>query len=193
MKQKMILMFMIIFLISYSAYAIDNAAKKKYPYSILTKDYGILNERDLNDDLEPEPFSLEKPPNDISGHVYWQCFPRDRVSTTLEDAGSSGYSSFSPEKGDDNDGYLTITVYSKPGILHKYEMRRHWPLTGTKQRFDRFIKIMRGEKYVCLAGSFFLRETRTRHEQKQQVYFWTFEKLKTKKGCDSYFEPVNCS
>ncbi len=31
------------------AYAVSKIAKQKYPYSLLTNDYGILNENDLGD------------------------------------------------------------------------------------------------------------------------------------------------
>jgi len=179
MKKKIIFMLILLCWVPYNIYAIDDSLKKKYPYSVLTNDYGILNEKDLNDDFKPPiPFS----PKNISGYIYWQCYPRDNVTITLKDIG------YSSQNISDNDGELTITVYRKSGILHKYSMRRNWPVMGVEKKFNRWMKLMKNEKYVCLAGSSAIREDKIMHGQKQQVYFWTFEKIKTKKGCDSYFD-----
>jgi len=183
MKEKIIFILMSLFFIPYSAYAIDDAIQKKYPFAKLTNDYGILNENDLNDRLKPEPFSTKE----LTGHIYWQCFPREDVSTTIEDIGHSTHDL------DDNDADLNITAYSKPGVIHKYVMRHNWATPGTEKRFNQLIKIMKGEKYVCLSGEFRFLEERIISGQKQLVYYWTSEKIKTKKGCNSYFEPVNCS
>jgi len=181
MKQKIIFILILLSWIPCSTYAVTDITKKKYPYTILTNDYGILNERDLYDGLKSEPFSLESPPKDAYAHIYWQCLSREDVSTTLEDIGYSSYPS------DDNDGMLIITAYVKPGISHKYATRRNWPIMGVEERFNRWLKLMKGEKYVCLAGRFGFREEKVTLGKKQQVYVWVFERMKTKKGCDSYF------
>lgn len=174
---------LLLFCAVYSAHAVDDVTKKKYPYTILTKDYGILDAKDLNDHLKPEPFSPKK----LTGHIYWQCFPREDVTTNLQDTG------YSTHNLNDNDGDLTITVYNKPDIIHKYVMRRNWDIAGTEKRFNHLLKIMKNEKFVCLSGEFRFLEEKIIHGQKQSIYFWTSEKIKTKKGCNSYFEPVNCS
>lgn len=180
MKKQIIFALILLFWIPYSTYAINSSINKKYPYSILTKDYGILREKDLNDGLKQEPFS----PENISGHIYWQCSPRDQIAITLEDIG------YSSNNLPDNDGALIITIYSKPHIVHKYAMRRNWPITGVEKKFNQWLKLMKNEKYVCLAGSFAARKDKVIDGQKQQIYFWTFERIKTKKGYDSYFQII---
>jgi len=51
---------------------------------------------------------------------------------------------------------------------------------------------MKHQKFVCLAGTYSYREEVIREKKKYITYIWRFEKIKTKKGCDSYFEDKNC-
>jgi hypothetical protein len=184
MKQRIICI--LIFLFAVLPYRIDAGGAtlgQKYPYSILTNDYGILNEMDLNthkDGTNPPPFL----PKEGFGYIYWQCFPRDYLSINLEDLGYS-----SEDIGwNENYGDLKITVSNKTGTSHEYVMRRSWTVSGYEKRFDLWIKLMKGEKYVCLAGRFINRKDKVEHGKKHHIYSWVFEKLKTKKGCDSYFD-----
>lgn len=83
-----IFIFVLFFGIGCRVFAIDNSIRQKYPNILLTDDYGILNENDLAShtwDVKPAPFSIKKE------HAcnYWQCFPRDHISITLEDKGYS--------------------------------------------------------------------------------------------------------
>ena len=175
---------MLLLTLPYKASAISAAIKKKYPYTLLTNDYGILNDLDLDtrkSGVNPAPF-LPKEGEGI-GYIYWQCFPRDRVSLSLEDI---GYSS-EDIGGDENYGSLSISVSSESG-LHKYCMRRMWPVSGYEERFNLWIRLMKDQKYVCFSGGFFGKEDSMINGKKQKTYSWVFDKIKTKKGCDSYFE-----
>ena len=53
--------------------------------------------------------------------------------------------------------------------------------------FKKWQKLMKNEKYVCLAGSMGRTEKKTKHNKLHIKYLWIFEKIKTLKGCDSYF------
>ncbi len=73
---------------SYKVCAINSTIKKKYPYTLLTEDYGILNENDLAVYARGKPlrpFNLEN----SGAYNYWQCFPREKVTVFLEDMGYS--------------------------------------------------------------------------------------------------------
>ncbi len=86
MKTK-ILIFILCLSLSSNVVAVSFAAKKKYPYSLITNDYGILNEGDLGHYIKvvrTKPFSERE-----MGGLYWQCFPRESVYMTLEDMGYS--------------------------------------------------------------------------------------------------------
>ena len=101
---------------------------------------------DLKDE-KPAPFSPKDPP----GYVYWQCFSRDYLRINLEDL---GYTS-EDIGGKENYSGLKITASNNPDISHEYVMRRIWPLSTYEKKFDLWIKLMKGEKYVCIAGEFF--------------------------------------
>jgi len=168
--------------ISYSAWGIDLAVKKKYPYQLLTEDYFILNENDLAGytfGMNPAPFN-GKP----SGLNYWQCFSCEHISITLEDTGSS-----TEDFGwKDNIGDIQIRVWIKKGVFHEYAMRREWSVGEFQHDFNRWRQLMKGEKHVCLGGHFVSHEKMFDHGIPIEVYGWIFDKIKTKKGCDSYFD-----
>ena len=181
MRKPVIFILMLLFVLSYKANAININIKQKYPYSVLTEDYGILNEADLDTDGIKPPSFL---PKEGFGYVYWQCFSRDGILIDLKDMGYSSEDIGQKENYSD----LKITVSNKPGVYHEYTMRRVLPTTAYEARFKSWIKLMKGEKYVCLAGNFVNRADRIQNGKKQQIYSWIFEKMKTTTGCDSYFE-----
>src|SRR5205823_14161482 len=77
-------------------------------------------------------------------------------------------------------------------ILHKYVMWRKFPISLTEDRFNSYLKLMRGEKNICIAGSWLEKEQRTIVGEietiKQKIYYWGFEKIKTTKGCEAYHQ-----
>jgi hypothetical protein len=165
--------------------AISSSAQKKYPYVLLGADYGILDENDLGDfswGETPKPFNPAH-----FGRNYWQCFPRESIQFMLKDAG------FSVEEVGwrDNVADLEIQVWISPTLIHEYSMRARWAVTDFEKRFNKWRRIVRGEKYVCLAGDYVNREYRVENGIKREVYNWIFEKIKTKKGCDSYLHVCN--
>jgi hypothetical protein len=178
MQKSFILMLTLLINTPYDALAISKEAQKKYPYSVLTNDYGILNEKDLDTykmGVKPPPF-LPKGPY---GYLYWQCFPRDRISISLKDM---GYTS-EDIGGEENYSVLKIMISDDSSGYHEYSMRRVWSTSTYEDRFKLWLKLMKNEKYVCLLGDFVNRET----IKGVVSQHWVFEKIKTKKGCDSYF------
>jgi hypothetical protein len=169
--------------------AVSISAKKKYPYSLLTDDYDILSENDLGSftwGIEQKPFSTKKP---SKAYTYWQCFPRELVMVSLSDNGQSA-----SELGwKENVAYLEISVLMDEGIQHVYHMRSIWSIKDFQKRFNKWLKLMEREKYICLEGEFTNQEKEMKNGKTWTTYGWTFEKLKTKKGCDSYFDSCNPS
>lgn len=164
------------------AWSISIAVKQKYPYQILTDDYGILNENDLAGyvwKMNPAPFKGK-----FSGLNYWQCFPRENISLVLLDTGSST-EDFNYK---DNIGDMQIRVWVKKNVSHEYAMRRAWTVGEFQKDFNRWRKLMKGEKYVCLGGHFVDYEKTKDHGVAVETYGWIFDKIKTKKGCYSYFD-----
>jgi hypothetical protein len=170
-----ITLIMILIFVSCKANALDSILKQKYPYSILTKDHDILPEKDLDTSkhgVYPPPFS----PRAGFGYIYWQCFSRENISISLEDLGYS-----SEDIGGDNYSKLKIRITGKPGIeYHEYIMRRAWSTVTYQDKFNAWIKLMKGVKYVCLAGSFIDRVDKVDNGKKRQTYYWVFDKIRTK-------------
>lgn len=191
MRQKFFFITFVLFLLPLTAQALSAGLKQKYPYAVLTEDYGILNEIDLDSELDgvkhPQMFSTK-----TKGYIYWQCFPRDSVIISLEDTGESK----EDDPGSDvkyngeNDARLVISGLGRQGILHKYRMWRNFPISQTEDQFNRYLKLLRGEKNVCIAGSYLEKETKKIvgevETTRQKIYFWGFEKVKTTKGCEAY-------
>ncbi|MHB1947984.1 MAG: hypothetical protein ACYCQI_07715 [Gammaproteobacteria bacterium] len=181
MKLISIAFFFLCLLLCIEANAVSQNAQKKYPYVLLSNDYGILNENDLGDfswGLQRQPFN----PKMVFGGNYWQCFPRESIKITLKDTGSS-----SDDFGwRDNIANLKMEVFVNQYIVHVYEMRKNLSIIDFEKRFNKWRDIMNGEKYVCLAGDFINYEHKNENGIDRDVYGWIFEKIKTKKGCDSY-------
>ena len=178
----------LLFSVSCNAVGISLAAKQKYPFTLLTNDYGILNDHDLSFYL-PYLYPAPSFPNkDSIYYIYWQCFPRENISITLEDY---GYFEDDFRKGEDTVGNIEISAMVKPGVFHHYLIERAWPVKEVQQGFNNWRRLMKGEKYVCLAGMFISHSQPVENGIKRDISSWTFDRLKTKKGCVAYFER-NC-
>lgn len=181
MKITILLLLSFLLIITPETFAISLEAKKKYPYPLLTSDYGILNEQDLAcyaRGIPPRPFNLQ----DSGAYNYWQCFQRDKISITLEDMGYS-----TEDVGwKDTLSDLKIRIYVTSTIIHEYQMRRPCPVSEYLPRFKLWHKLMAEQKYVCFAGSFGGKKEIIEEDIPREIYYWTFEKIKTKKGKDSY-------
>jgi hypothetical protein len=168
-----------LYLLALPVMALSPALKQKYPYSVLTDDYGILTETDLNSLLDGVFIPTELP-SKKHFFLYWQCFPRKDMRINLKDIGYSSYNI------DENDTTLTIEAYTPEGT-HLYDMRRNAAASANIDVFQRYQKLVRGQQYICLEGTYFFYKDVVTDGKKRRTYYWTFEKIKTKKGCESYF------
>lgn len=179
MEQRISLLVLGICLFPLALNALNVDLKQKYPNTVLTDDYGILNKTDLDSHLDgvkhPPEFSKRN-----SVFIYWQCFPRNSIRVSLQDLG------YSPEDDDEsdikyngeNEASLSISVLSKNHIIHEYIVWGRLPITLAKKRFNEYLKLLQNEPYVCLAGSYTDNQS-PRNE-------WAFIKMKTRKGCVAY-------
>lgn len=182
MKQLVIFILLIgITVITGVANAIDIEVKKKYPGILLTDDYGILKEVDLAAytwHVNAKPFSKNS-----MGLNYWLCLSTSSVSISLIDKGYSD--KYITEK--ENLADLHIIARPKNEIPHEYVMPGYAGISDYKKLLNLWKKLMKGEKYVCIGGSFISLDEEMEDGKKEQVYTWIFDKIKTKKGCDSRF------
>jgi hypothetical protein len=150
------------------------SAKAKYPYTLLGDDFGILNESDLaanTCDAYPKLFSLG------SNSLYWRCFESNAVTFSCDSSGIA----------DPNEGVMGLIVLNinNKNARHEYLGRRPWPIVDCREFGKKFASLTKHTRHVCISGS---SPGKSTDPNDTQTTTWIFEKYKTSKGCESYFE-----
>ncbi len=150
--------------------------KKFFPYALLTDDFGILNKDDLKINqciATPYPFSESS----RSSYPYWQCFDTKNVKMICE---GKKYS-------EEYRSRMTMLVISggRNGELNEFISRRPMKLNMCRLYQQDWMKFTNGEKHICISGDFIRPEVDIMGKKK---LVWIFDRYKTKKGCDSYFQ-----
>jgi hypothetical protein len=178
MMKKYFLLFLVMFLsLSTQLFAITSEALKKYPYQLLTNDYGILNEANLKRytyEVNIEPFTGK-----FSGLDYWRCYETKNVTVWYE---KGAYDS--DDKIIYGSPYIRVKADS---TIYEYALRRAFSLDYAQNKVKRWQKLMKGQQYVCIGGYFVRTNEKIQNGKMISEHLWVFENLKTKKGCDSYF------
>ena len=176
MRQKII--FCIFFLTSFFFYLIAEAnlsrhlddLKSKFPYGLLTSDYGLLTKYDLAINFcsaTPTPFAL-----DSISYQYWQCFKTKDISINC-DYGNTP---------DEHEGILGLVVIkvTTPQKIHEYIERRLWPVKDCKGLVADAKKILKKTQHACISASFIDKEINV---PEKETMSWIFDRIKTKNGC----------
>ncbi|MCB0414593.1 MAG: hypothetical protein KDD50_09675 [Bdellovibrionales bacterium] len=168
--------FYLTILIALPSCAIIDKSNKNPHNALLTSGYGVLS----NKDIESASDGMVKPvppytPN--SSYRYWQCFPTKTVSLKCR--------SWKDDKTIMGEG--DIKIYSNDE-QHEYGFRRAWEIQHCKKHLKTWIEITKNAKIVCLLGVPAGQEDKAIHSKKVTIKGWVWDRLKTKKGCDSYFE-----
>lgn len=154
---------------------------------VITNDFGILSNNEPS--LKAWKFKrVHEIPKEISPTIYWQCFARANITVELDELGYSE----DIENKKENYSLISITAVDHNGNVHEYVMRRAWPISVYLKRFNDWLALMKSEKHVCIAGSYEDVEEVSHDKKTYKKYLWQFEKIKTKKGCASYFLDKNC-
>lgn len=149
--------------------------KSRYPFSLLTKDYGILSSDDFQINsciAKPTRFT-----EDSISYPYWQCLPVKSVSFICDSKNVDGAYSSS-----ETIMYLEVKPPEEKAI---YLARRAIEYNRCRWFKKRWRQITYKEPYVCLSGAQFGLSS---EDDGTLVRTWNFDKFKTKKGCESYFE-----
>jgi hypothetical protein len=151
--------------------------KAAYPYGLIGDDYGLLTLEDLATNTcgveRLTPFSGVK----NMPYPYWQCFP---VKDTKLECDNMGYDPVAKKEM----GHMEIIAHGNDGF-HSYLARNAMDVLVCKRWLRSWINKTRGEEYVCLSGPYGA-YTDSRDGQKETG--WVFDKFKTAKGCESFFE-----
>jgi len=146
--------------------------RSRYPYGLIGDDYGVLKVEDLAVNTcngEPAPFSEEN-----GAYPYWQCFPLKKAKMRCR---SLGYDATVKMKT----GYMFVEGENEEG-LQSYLARDARDIRFCREFLRDWKGITRGEKFVCIAGTFGrVQPAKDGHKETD----WVFEKFKTRKGCVS--------
>jgi len=116
---------------------------QKYPYGLLTSDYGILNEDDLGVYAwwaKPTPFEEGL----SSGYMYWQCFPTSAIKLRCRKIGSDN----------SNIPYSDADIHIETDTeIHEYGFRRGVELEVCKTYLKHWRRLIEGEGAVCFGGN----------------------------------------
>lgn len=152
-----------------------DAIRLKYPYGILTEDYGMLSDEDFRINAciaTPAPVSETK----ISNYPIWQCFETRDFKTTCEGA------VFDSDEGSQMTS-LVISTTANTSEIQEFFVPIPMKLQDCEQFFREWDKYTLNEKYVCICGSL---PQGNKKQGGKKVTSWVFNRFKTKKGCDSY-------
>lgn len=165
--------------ISCSAIALDEALKKKYPYNVLTEDYDILEEKDLSSDTQ-DFTSYDSFDRKGSPLRYWQCFETKDISINYS---IMDYA----EEWHELVGLLQISVFKNKKLSTIYVVGKGLGLSMCNTDKNRWENLIKDEQHVCLNGDFFPSQDPDSFENRNKIDVWTFDRLKTKKGCAGYY------
>ncbi len=157
----------------------------RYPYGLLTDDFGIVSEDDLAVDTWrgiPHPYE-ESGSN--GGYPYWSCFPARQTSTSYETwraADPMGRA----------DRIVTLCslefVAENETEIHRFVGRRAYPIEQCRYFKAEWKRITHGRPYVCFNAYGGEAEPRKAREEGKTEKVWTWDRIKTKSGCMSYFD-----
>ncbi|MGE0632176.1 MAG: hypothetical protein AB7O96_07190 [Pseudobdellovibrionaceae bacterium] len=174
--QKIISPFIIIFLLGCTT-SPKTFLQKKYPEGMLTQDFGILSEEDLKHYYNNgDPHRLGER---FSNFGYWICAPISQVNFSCDDFGKNE---------DDGEHYGEAEIKIRADIA-RYEFggRHALPIEGCWGRVQDWKKLTRHQSHVCVSGY----EAGPKMEEKVPVYGFVYDRIKTKSGCDDWFDQ-NC-
>lgn len=157
---------------------------KKYPYGLITANYGILTESDLANDTcrrNPGPYIPKK---FQSFSLYWQCFPVKNVKNKYHTwRGQQG-------QGPSTDPIITMcdleTWAERDGEIHVFSASRAHPVGYCRAFVRQWKKLTRSQKFVCIDGGNDGEDTEKVDGVSRLIYLWNWKKFKTKAGCYSY-------
>ncbi|MFP5492069.1 MAG: hypothetical protein ACLGG0_11255 [Bacteriovoracia bacterium] len=148
---------------------------EKYPYNLLTDDYGILIEEDLTKEIVTNKLSLADLQNPELRFYRWQCFPTYQVKYHFHT-----WKDLSPYGGTDIIGLCDFGIRVRlKNESHFYYDRRARPVEFCVEMAKEWKRLTKNQPYLCLNGE--------RDFKEKKETSWTWNKTKTKIGCISLF------
>jgi hypothetical protein len=146
----------------------------KFPYGLLSDDYGILSLSDLAiNSCHVEPKLFDPTSSEAYPYEYWKCFENKNISFACDSNGIA-------DKYEGVMGLIIITV-KNDNLIDTYLEHRLWPIKQCKS-FNKDAKtLLKGVKHVCFSGEFISQEVNSKGKKEMT---WNFERIKIRKGCE---------
>jgi len=152
---------------------------------LITPSYGILNSADIKayeaiHNIPYNPMEGAVKEAYLVENAYWQCFKSPDIDIYCDPLGYI-------EEWKNVGCTIMITVETNDQKRHVYWMPQEYPLNYYHEKKIFWHKITHNQKYVCFGGY---------HEPPNVVdgrlihSNWTFDKIKSKAGSDSYWEEL---
>jgi hypothetical protein len=155
---------------------------EKYPNMLLTEDYGILSEGDMHESSRKIPPAYN--PETSTHFLLWQCFPIKDVDSKYREWKDSNPLGVA-------DVIVTMCDFElwmkKVEPIQSYGSRRAKEVTYCREFKKSWNKLTKNETDICLYGEGSVYETEIVDGKPKKVKSWVWNKIKTKKGCYSYF------
>jgi hypothetical protein len=146
--------------------------KSKFPYGLLSDDYGILTINDLALNachIKPTPFV----PGVIHPYEYWLCFKSKTVSAACEDTHSSNE--------DGHIGWVRVKAQDDQ-LTYDFTKPRPWAIRMCRDFVKSLKNLIRGTSHTCISASYISKEEINEKGQRERL--GELNRLKTRKGCE---------
>jgi len=146
--------------------------RKKYPYGLLTNDYGILTVNDLALNacrIRPAPFV----PGENQPYQYWLCFRSKSVRAVCEDANASNE--------DGHVGWVRVRANDNQ-FEYNFIKPRPWPIRDCREFVRDLKRLLTGTSHACISASYIDKEKKNETGRLERMGY--LNRLKTRKGCE---------
>lgn len=172
--------FILLIFLAVSNVAFAPEKSTRYPYGLLTSGYGIVTEDDLAYDAQNRASTPYDPTKDFNS-LHWQCFP----VSAIKQISRSWLGMDGAENSDNIYKMCAIEIEIQfNGERQFYVDRRGHRIAYCKEFSQSWNQLISGEDIVCLNGD---GGEYQKDKDGSRYKLWTWEKVKTRKGCDSYF------
>lgn len=143
--------------------------------NLLTSDFKILTHRDL---LTPEEnvSTVKFSEDSSSAFAFWKCFESGQIEYQIkcEDMGIQS----------DNENYAAIEFFvDKKNSIDAYFQRRAYPTDACLRNKKEIEGLIKNEEAFCIRAFFINKKSVLNHKRLN----WTIDRVKSHKGCWSYF------
>ncbi len=165
-----------LFSIGFLVLASTSSIRAQISNDLRSRHFGVLSEEEIQYE---EKITSDRPYRTAPGILYWTCFETKNVQFKFN---SLGYDS--DEKRLMADAEIEVVTNNSN---HKYLFRRGIHSSLVKNFIHEWNRLIHHQSYACISGYAVDEEMKKSEGETISVYYWSWDKLKTKRGCVAYF------